>query len=161
MKLSSPKAPQAILSAKLPATSDLSSSFGTQLWPLCRGTVLGSFDYALREGAKFGVPNMAQAQTFYEGHSYEGLIWSFEGLIWSFVREWIGHCLRARYQVPKELPPQLLTLVRKLGALESRSPRARGLIGVLDTIEGNHLMRYAPPVEPRSVDLSDELPLCT
>jgi hypothetical protein len=96
---------------------------------------------------------MSQAQTFYEGHSYEGLIWSF-------VREWIGHCLRARYQVPKKLPPKLLALVRKLDAL-SKSSRARGLIGVLDTIEGNDLMRYAPPAEPCSVGLSDDWPLCT
>jgi hypothetical protein len=109
---------------------------------------------ARREGCQIGVPGMSQAQIFYEGYSYEGLIWSF-------VREWIGHCLRARYQVPKELPPKLLTVVRKLEALESKSPRARGLIGVLDTIEGNRLMRYAPPVESRSVGLSDDWPLCT
>ena len=88
---------------------------------------------------------MSQALTFYEGHSYEGLIWSF-------VREWIRHCLRARYQVLKELPAKLLALVRKLGAIESRSPRAGSLIGTLDTIEGNYLRRHAPPVEPLSAN---------
>ena len=51
---------------------------------------------------------MSQAQTFYEDH------YLYEGLTWSFVRELIGHGLRERYQVPKELPPELLTLVSKL-----------------------------------------------
>jgi len=99
------------------------------------------------------VPGMSQAQTFHESHSYEGLIWSY-------VREWIGHCLRGRYQVPKELPSKLLTLVRKLDAIESKSPRAHTLIGTFDVIEGNCLKRYAPPVEPRSVGSSDDWPLC-
>ena len=97
---------------------------------------------------------MSQAQTFYEGHSCERLIWSF-------VREWIGHCLRARYQVPKELPAKLFALARKLEAIESKSPRARTLIGTLDAIEGNYLKRAAPLVEPRSVSPSDDWPLCT
>jgi hypothetical protein len=101
------------------------------------------------------VPGMSQAQTFYEGHS-------FEWLIWSFVREWIGHCLRARYQVPKELPPKLFALVTKLEAIESKSPRARTLVGTLDAIEGNYLKRYAPPAEPRSVSPSEDAwPLST
>ena len=86
-----------------------------------------------------------QAQTFYEGHSYEGLIWSF-------VREWIRRCLRARYQVLKELPVKSLALVRKLEAIESRSSRAGSLIGTLDAIEGNYLRRHAPPVEPLSAN---------
>ena len=86
---------------------------------------------------------MSQAQTFYEGHSYEGLIWSF-------VREWIRRCLRARYQVLKELPAKSLALVMKLEAIESRSPRS--LIGTLDAIEGNYLRRHAPPVESLSAN---------
>jgi hypothetical protein len=94
------------------------------------------------------VPGMSEAQSFYEGHS-------FERLIWSFVREWIGHCLRARYQVPKELPSKLLALTRKLEAIESRSPRARTLVGTLDAIEGTYLKRYVPPAEPRSAGPSD------
>jgi hypothetical protein len=104
------------------------------------------------------VPNwgarMSQAQTFYERHSYDE--WP-----WSLVREWIGHCLRGRYQVPKELPPNLLALVRKFEAIERKSPRARTLIGTFDAIEGNCLKRYAPPVEPRSVGPGDDWPLCT
>jgi hypothetical protein len=97
---------------------------------------------------------MSQAQSFYDGHS-------FERLIERFVREWIGHCLRARYQVPKELPPKLLALTRKLEAIESKSPRARTLVGTLDANEGDYLKRYAPSVEPRSTGPSDDWPLCT
>jgi hypothetical protein len=81
------------------------------------------------------VPSMSQAQTFYEGHSF------YEGLTWWFVRERIGQGLRERYQFPTELPPKLLALVRKL-----------------DAIEGNYLLRYAPPLERRSVGESDWLP---
>jgi hypothetical protein len=98
---------------------------------------------------------MSQAQTFYESHSF------YEGLTWWSVREQIGQGLRERYQVPIELPAKLLALVRKLDAIESKSPQARTLIGTLDVIEGNYLRRYAPPVEPRSVGPSDDWPLCT
>jgi len=48
-----------------------------------------------------------------------------------------------------------------LNSIESKSPRARSLIGTLDVIEGNYLKCYAPPVEPRSVGPSDDWPLCT
>ena len=50
---------------------------------------------------------MSQAQSFYEGHSYERLIW------W-FVMARIGQDLRERYEVSTELPPKLRTLVMKL-----------------------------------------------
>jgi hypothetical protein len=99
---------------------------------------------------------MSQVETFYEGHSF------YEGLTWSSVRELIGQSLRERYQVPKELSPKLLALVRKLDTVESKSFRARSLIGTLDAIEGTYLKRKAPPVEPRRVSPSDdEWPLCT
>jgi len=98
---------------------------------------------------------MSQAQTFYEDH------YLYEGLTWSFVRERIGQGLRERYQVPKELPAKLLALIKKLDAIESKSPRARTLIGTLDAIEGNYLKRYAPSVDPRSVGPSDDWLLCT
>jgi len=65
---------------------------------------------------------MSQAQTFYEDH------YLYEGLTWSSVRELIGHGLRERYQVPKELPAKLLALIKKLDAIESKSTRARTLI---------------------------------
>ena len=42
----------------------------------------------------------------------------------------IGRDLRERYHVPKELPSKLQALIRKL-----------------DGIEGNCLLRYAPPLE--------------
>ena len=98
---------------------------------------------------------MSDAQAFYEDH------YLYEGPTWSSVRELIGHGLRERYQVPKELPAKLLALIKKLDAIESKSPRARTLIGTFDVIEGNYLKRYAPPVEPRSVGPSNDWPLCT
>jgi hypothetical protein len=51
---------------------------------------------------------MPQAQSFYEGRSF------VQGLIWWFVMGRIGQDLRESYQVPEELPPKLLVLVRKL-----------------------------------------------
>jgi hypothetical protein len=96
---------------------------------------------------------MSQGETFYEGHSF------YEGR--SFIREQIGEALREHYQVPKELTPTLLALVRNLEAIESKLPRARTLIGTLDAIEGNYLRRYAPPVAPRSGGPSDDWLLCT
>jgi hypothetical protein len=38
----------------------------------------------------------------------------FEPVAWWWTRHEIGRDLRERYEVPKELPPELLTLVRKL-----------------------------------------------
>jgi hypothetical protein len=37
-----------------------------------------------------------------------------EALTWWFTMQGIGQDLRARYEVPKDLPPKLLVLVRKL-----------------------------------------------
>ena len=96
---------------------------------------------------------MAQAQTYYAGFD--------QGLTWSFIREEIGRDLRERYQVPTELPPKLLALVRKLTAVESNQSRSPTLISKLDVIEGRHLSRYVQPIEPRSVGPSDDWPLCT
>jgi hypothetical protein len=98
---------------------------------------------------------MSQAETFYEGHSLSG------GLTWSSVRELIGQGLRERYQLPTDLPPKLLALLSKLEAIESKSLRGRSVIGKFDAIEGNYLLRHAPPLEPRSVGLSDDWLLCT
>jgi hypothetical protein len=96
---------------------------------------------------------MAQASTYYDSDYHKGLTW------W-FTREEIGRGLRELYEVPTELPPKLLALVRKLNAVEGSSPRSRTLIGKLDAIEGKCLSRYAPPAEPRSVGPSD-WSLCT
>jgi hypothetical protein len=98
---------------------------------------------------------MSQVQSFYEADSF------FERLTLRLVRERIGHCLRERYQIPKELPPKLLALIKKLDTIENKSPRARTLVGTLDAIEGNYLKHYAPAVDPRSVASSDDWPLCT
>ena len=51
---------------------------------------------------------MSQAHSFYEGNSF------YQGLTWWFVMARIGQDLRQRYQVPQELPPKFLVLVRKL-----------------------------------------------
>ena len=98
---------------------------------------------------------MSQAETFYEAHPFYG------GLTWSFVTEQIGQGLRDYYQVSTELPAKLLTLLRKLEAIESKSLRGRSVIGKFDAIEGNYLLRHAPPLEARSVGLSDDWLLCT
>jgi hypothetical protein len=78
------------------------------------------------------VPNMATQSA------------QFEPVAWWWARNQIGKDLRKLYEVPKELPPKLLTLVSKL-----------------DAIEGNYLSRYAPPADPRSVGPGDDWPLCT
>jgi hypothetical protein len=51
---------------------------------------------------------MSQAHFFYEGHSF------YHGLTWWSVIQWISQGLREHYEVSKELPPELLRLVRKL-----------------------------------------------
>ena len=79
---------------------------------------------------------MSQAETFYEGHSLYG------GLTWSS-------------------PTKLLALIRKLEAIENKSPRVHTFIGTLDAVEGYYLRRYAPPVEPRCISAGDDWPLCT
>jgi hypothetical protein len=43
----------------------------------------------------------------------------YEASAWVLTRERIGWLLRERYRIPKELPPNLLTLVGKLDAFES------------------------------------------
>jgi hypothetical protein len=76
---------------------------------------------------------MPQAHSFYEGHSFH------KGLIWWFVLARIGQDLRARYQVPKELPPQLVALLVRL-----------------DAAEGNYLLRYSGTTPARSADDPDD-----
>jgi len=98
---------------------------------------------------------MSLAQSFYEADSF------YERLTLRLVSEWIGHCLRERYQISKELPPKLLALIRKLEAIENKSLRGRSLVEKFDASEGNYLLRHAPPLEPRSVGLSDDWLWCT
>jgi hypothetical protein len=98
---------------------------------------------------------MSQALSFYERHSF------YEELTWWFVRERIGEGLREYYEVPRELPPKLLALVRKLAAAENKH-RLRTPISILDAIEGNYLLRHVSAVAPRSVSPSDtDCFLCT
>jgi hypothetical protein len=83
----------------------------------------------------------------------------FEPFAWSLAREAIGQALRKRYALPAELPPKLVALVRK-SAVEGKH-RLRTPASRLDVIEGNCLLRYATPADPRIVGLSDDWLLCT
>jgi hypothetical protein len=56
----------------------------------------------VRGAAKCGAPALLKEDGYYEA------------LIWWFTMHQIGPSLRERYQVPTELPPKLVTLVRKL-----------------------------------------------
>ena len=86
-----------------------------------------------------GVSDMAQEFTYYEQPT------------WWFTKEEIGRGLRERYQVPNEVPPKLLALVRKLAAAESNQlPRSRRLISKLDAIEGNYLSRARNRLNPEA-----------
>ena len=88
----------------------------------------------------------------------------YEPYAWWLTRNHIGQDLRKLYEVPRQLPPKLLALVRKLDVVEGNqlSPHSRTLLKKLDVIEGKYLCRYAPPIEPRSVDPSDDdWSLCT
>ena len=49
----------------------------------------------------------------------------FEPVAWWWARRQIGRDLQERYQVPKELPPKLLTLVRRLDDSDLLFPNAR------------------------------------
>lgn len=84
----------------------------------------------------------------------------FEPFAWSLTKEAIGQALRKRYAVTTELPPKLLALARKLAAVEG-GYQLRTPVSTLDAIEGNYLLRYATPVEPRSVGPSEDWSLCT
>jgi hypothetical protein len=66
----------------------------------------------MREGAKGRCPTVAK--------EYE-----YEPFAWWLTRERIGKDLRERYAVAQELPPRLLTLVRKLDAVEGDPSQAR------------------------------------
>ena len=75
----------------------------------------------------------------------------YEAFAWVLTREGIGQSLREQYQVPTELPPALLTLVRKLDAVESNLQVAKELplslptlVRKLDALEGNLLLRRMP-----------------
>jgi hypothetical protein len=69
---------------------------------------------------------------------------AYEPFAWWLTREQLGLCLRERYRVPKELPPRLLKLVRKLQAVEGNHELSPGLympFSKLDALEGNQLLR--------------------
>jgi hypothetical protein len=49
----------------------------------------------------------------------------YEPYAWWLTREQLGRCFRKDYRVPKELPPRLLTLVRKLEAADATEDSQR------------------------------------
>jgi len=49
----------------------------------------------------------------------------YETYAWWLTREQLGLCLRKDYRVPQELPPRLLTLVRKLEAADATEDSQR------------------------------------
>ena len=60
----------------------------------------------MREGGKEGAQRMPTGSAGYEPFA------------WWLAREGIGRDLRERYAVSEELPPSLITLVKKLDAVE-------------------------------------------
>jgi hypothetical protein len=60
----------------------------------------------------------------------------YEPYAWWLTREQIGRCLRKDYRVPQELPPHLLTLVRKLETVEGNQ-LPQTLVGKLGDIESS------------------------
>jgi hypothetical protein len=66
----------------------------------------------------------------------------YDASAWVLTRERIGWNLKERYQIPKELPASLLTLVRKL-----------------DTVEGNLLLRRMQQAPVVRGGWPDNLPL--
>jgi hypothetical protein len=70
---------------------------------MCRGTVLRCLDYASIRGSLRRVPDMQL------GHAKSEPV-----IAWWLDADLVGQSLRERYEVPKELPPKLAWLVRKL-----------------------------------------------
>jgi len=73
----------------------------------------------------------------------------FEPFAWSLTREAIGQALLKRHAVPTELPPKLLALVRKLGAIEGK-PRLRGLVGTWTQSKGTTCCATRRPLNPEA-----------
>ena len=55
----------------------------------------------------------------------ENAQYEYEPFAWWLAREQIGQDLRERYAVAEELPPRLLTLVKKLDAVQGNPSEAR------------------------------------
>ena len=68
----------------------------------------------------------------------------YEPFAWWLTRERIGPVLQQRCSLPEELPPQLLSLAKKLDAvLGNQLPQEapRNWLRKLDAIEGDQLLR--------------------
>ena len=55
----------------------------------------------------------------------ENAQYEYEPFAWWLTREQIGQDLRERYAVAQELPPRLLTLVKKLDAVDGNPSEVR------------------------------------
>ena len=102
------------------------------LWHLVGEQALSSIIGVMREGALNAGRRMATQRAHYEPFA------------WWLTRERIGQDLRGRYPALEELPPGLLTLVRKLDSVEGNQlPQETppNWIRKLDAIEGNRLLR--------------------
>ena len=55
----------------------------------------------------------------------ENAQYEYEPFAWWLARERIGQVLRERYSADQELPPRLLTLVKKLDVVEGNPSEAR------------------------------------
>ena len=74
----------------------------------------------------------------------------YEPFAWWLTRERIGQELHERYPALEELPPRLLTLVRKLDAVDgNRQVKPRNWTRKLDAIEGDQLLRACKKRESR------------
>ena len=68
---------------------------------------------------------------------------------WALTRDLIGQELRTLYDLPTELPPHLLAVAHRLGAMETSRPNKderlrtplHRLVRKLDALEGEQLLR--------------------
>jgi hypothetical protein len=61
----------------------------------------------------------------------------YEPVAWWFTRSRLGRSLRKRYEVPSDLPPKLLTLIRKLDAEGKRLDTHDSPISVQEVLFGS------------------------
>jgi len=74
--------------------------------------MVSSLKYCVRAGQRCGARMLRESA-------------QFEPVAWWWARKQIGQDLRERYEVPKELPPKLLTLVRKLDDSDWLQPNVK------------------------------------
>jgi len=105
MKLTGPRASQAMISTLLILKSLILNQSKVPL-ELKLQRYVGERSYVPSIGGEGRGENTVPR--LLKEHSY------YEALIWWFTMHQIGPGLRERYRVPTELPPKLVTLVKKL-----------------------------------------------